>query len=179
MALNRPIEQLHELALQPAAETLLAGPKLWIYRLRNPMPRLNFTGRIQVADADAMSIGGQLMFNPSSDRILVDDDTPPSRLYSANVISGDTRSAKIVSLLPGRIEIDTELSGGGVLAWHGTYYPGWIAEIDGNIVPILRADVLFRGVEVPTGKHRVVFRYAPFRIENLAEALRVALGRLY
>ena len=117
---------------------------------------------------------------PDSDHdllVIVDDDTPPSRAYNAGMLSGDARSAKISSLRPGRIEIDTESDSGGVLAWHGTYYPGWIAEIDGNIVPILRADVLFRGIEVPAGKHRVVFRFAPFRAENLADALRVALGR--
>jgi hypothetical protein len=42
-------------------------------------------------------------------------------------------------------------------------------------VPILRADVLFRGVEVPAGRHRVVFRYAPFALGNLADALKLML----
>ena len=177
VVLNRPIEQVVRLTRLPAADILLDGPKLWIYRLRNPMPRLNFTTRIQVADADARNIGGELLFNPSADRVLIDDNTPLSRRYAAGLLSGDVRSAKIASLVPGRIEINTESNQGGVLAWHGTYYPGWIAEIDGSIVPILRADVLFRGIEVPAGKHRVVFRFAPFRLENLANALQTALGR--
>ena len=64
-----------------------------------------------------------------------------------------------------------------MLALHAIYYPGWIAEIDGKPAPVLRADVLFRGVEVPPGEHRVVFRYAPFSFENLTNALRVALHR--
>jgi hypothetical protein len=178
VVLSGPMEQMSKLAPPQAVDILLAGPRLWIYRLRNPMPRLNFTSRVQVADADATKIGGQLLFNPSSDRILVDDDTPLSRLYSTGILAGDAGSAKIASLRPGRVEIDTQSNKGGVLAWHGTYYPGWIAEIDGNIVPILRTDVLFRGIEVPAGKHRVVFRFAPFRPENLTDALRVALGRL-
>ena len=53
--------------------------------------------------------------------------------------------------------------------------PGWIAEIDGKRVPILRADVLFRGVEVPAGRHRVVFRFVPFSLDNLSDALRRTL----
>ena len=64
-----------------------------------------------------------------------------------------------------------------MLALHDTWYPGWVAEIDGKRAPILRADVLFRGVEVPAGRHRVVFRYAPFSLDNLADALKLALGR--
>ena len=76
---------------------------------------------------------------------------------------------------PARIEIDVDSELGGVLALHETWYPGWIAEIDGKRVPIMRADVLFRGVEVPAGHHRVVFRYAPFSLDNLSDALRRTL----
>ena len=65
---------------------------------------------------------------------------------------------------------------GGVLALHALYYPGWVAEIDGKPAPVLRADVLFRGVEVPPGHHRIVFRYAPFSLDNLSNALRTALN---
>ena len=62
-----------------------------------------------------------------------------------------------------------------MLALHDTYYPGWIAEIDGVRAPILRADVLFRGVEMPPGQHRVVFRFAPFSFENLRDAARLVM----
>jgi uncharacterized membrane protein YfhO len=64
---------------------------------------------------------------------------------------------------------------GGVLVLHDVYYPGWIAEIDGKEVPIVRADVLFRGVEVRPGQHRVVFQFAPFSLANLSRALDTVL----
>jgi hypothetical protein len=171
--LGRPIEEVPHLANRPVADVLRAGPDVWVYRLKDPAPRLNFTRRVQVADADAVSGPGWLTASPAPDRVLIDDDTPPSASYAGTVAAG---SAHIASWRPARIEIDVASALGGVLALHETWYPGWIAEIDGKRAPILRADVLFRAVEVPAGRHRVVFRYAPFSLENLEDALRRTLG---
>jgi hypothetical protein len=40
-------------------------------------------------------------------------------------------------------------------------YPGWRATIDGKEVPIDTANLAFRSVFVPEGKHTIVFRYVP------------------
>ncbi len=176
VVLDRPIEEVPHLAGRPVADILQAGPAVWVYRLRNPSPRLKFTRRIQVADADATSGNGQLLVSPSPDRVLIDDDTPPAASYAAAARTSAGR-ARIVAWRPDRIEIEAESDLGGMLALHDTYYPGWVAEIDGASAPILRADVLFRGLEVPAGRHRVVFRFAPFSLDNLASALSLAVGR--
>ncbi len=42
-----------------------------------------------------------------------------------------------------------------------TWYPGWIATVDGVPAPILRANYLFRGVPVPAGEHVVTMRFQP------------------
>jgi uncharacterized membrane protein YfhO len=64
----------------------------------------------------------------------------------------------------------------GVVVLNDVYYPGWIAEVDGKRKEILRADTLFRAVEVPAGRHQVVFRFAPLSLENLAAAFKGLLG---
>jgi hypothetical protein len=174
VVLDRPIEKVPHLARRPVADVLQAGPEIWVYRLRDPSPRLKFSRRIMVADADATNANGQLLASPSLDRVLIDDDTPPSRNYLAE---GSAGRARIVSWRPDRIDIDTDSELGGMLALHDVYYPGWIAEIDGVGAPILRADVLFRGLEVPAGHHRVVFRFAPFGLDNLRDALKLVLQR--
>jgi hypothetical protein len=173
VVLGRPIEEVAHLARRAVADVLRAGPDVWVYRLKDPAPRLVFTRRVQVADADAVSGPGWLAASPTPDRVLIDDDTPPSASYAGAVSAG---SARIAAWRPARIEIDVDSDLGGVLALHETWYPGWIAEVDGQRVPILRADVLFRGVEVPAGRHRVVFRFAPFTPDNLRDALRRTLG---
>jgi hypothetical protein len=175
--LGRPIEEVSHLARRGIAKVLRAGPDVWVYRLSNPAPRLKFTRRVQVADADAVSGPGWLAASPAPDRVLIDDDTPPSASYGG-VIAMSAGSARIALWQPARIEVDVDSDLGGVLSLNETWYPGWIAEIDGRRVPILRADVLFRGIEVPAGRHRIVFRFAPFALDNLADALRlVARGR--
>jgi hypothetical protein len=169
---DRPIEQVAHLAKRPVADVLQAGPRVWIYRLHDPAPRLKFSTRIQVAHADAVAGNGQLLVNPSPDRVLIDDDTPPSKTYASSDGAG---SARITSWRGDYIEIDADSELGGMLALHETYYPGWIAEIDGQKSPVLRADLLFRAVEVPPGHHHVVFRFVPFSLENLTAALKTVL----
>jgi hypothetical protein len=177
LVLGRPIEAVPHLARRPVADVLLAGPRVWIYRLQEPSPRLKFLSRIQVADADGIGASGQLLVSPSPDRVLIDDNTPPSRSYTDVMAGTAAGRARISGWRNDRVEIEVESERGGMLALHDIYYPGWIAEIDGRQAPILRADVLFRGLEVPPGRHQVVFQFAPFSLENLASALKLVLHR--
>ena len=39
--------------------------------------------------------------------------------------------------------------------------PGWTARIDGEPAPILRANLLFRALQVPAGESLVVFAFEP------------------
>lgn len=57
--------------------------------------------------------------------------------------------------------VDLTATGPGTLVLADSYYPGWVATVDGAEAPILRADLLFRGVELPAGTHAVRFRYDP------------------
>jgi len=50
---------------------------------------------------------------------------------------------------------------GGFVVFSETWYPGWEAQVDGQIVPLYRADYLFRAVPVPAGTHEVTLRYRP------------------
>jgi hypothetical protein len=175
VVLDRPIEEVPHLARRPVADVLMPGPKVWIYRLRDPSPRIEFTRHIEVADTEGIGAGGQLLESPSPDRVLIDDETPPSHRYDVAAGSTSAGQARIVAWRPDRVEIEADSELGGMLALHDIWYPGWIAEIDGVRAPILHADVLFRAVEIPPGPHRVIFRFAPFAIANLRAALKLVL----
>jgi Bacterial membrane protein YfhO len=63
---------------------------------------------------------------------------------------------------PNYIEIDVFARSSAVLVLCDTFYPGWIAEVDGKTTVIHRANYLFRGIALNPGRHRVTFRYEPF-----------------
>lgn len=141
LVLGQPLERLPGMSKLPAADVLLAGPPIWIYRLRGAMPRARLLDQIEVAAAD----------NPDA--------------------------VKIASLRLGQVEVVVVSPRGGLLTLHDIYYPGWVADIDGKPAPIVRAELLFRGVEVRPGVHHVTFRFAPFSLANLRAALGDAVNQ--
>jgi uncharacterized membrane protein YfhO len=66
------------------------------------------------------------------------------------------------------LEVNTDRK--SVVVLHDIYYPGWEATVDGKPEPILRTNVLFRGVEVPAGHHVVEFNFRPLSLGNLMAA---------
>jgi len=60
-----------------------------------------------------------------------------------------------------RMTLDVESSENAFLVVSETDYPGWEADVDGTAVPIFRANVAFRAVPIPAGRHEVRFRFRP------------------
>jgi hypothetical protein len=54
-------------------------------------------------------------------------------------------------------------AGGGWVVLNDVWHPWWFAELDGAPAPILRANVMFRAVAIPEGRHRVRFLFEPLR----------------
>jgi uncharacterized membrane protein YfhO len=54
-----------------------------------------------------------------------------------------------------------ESDGDGYLVGRDSFARGWVAEVDGRRVGVLRANGKHRAVPIPAGSHEVVMRYRP------------------
>lgn len=70
-------------------------------------------------------------------------------------------SVKTVSYEPNKIVLNTETSCDSWLSTSEVFYPGWRATIDGKEVPIIKANIAFRSLYLPKGKHVVIFQFIP------------------
>jgi hypothetical protein len=60
-----------------------------------------------------------------------------------------------------------------------TYYPGWVATVDGEEVYVYRANVAFRAIQVSAGEHVVRFEYRPWwLLPSILVSAMAALGLL-
>jgi hypothetical protein len=103
-------------------------------------------------------------------------------------LEGGVAQIQVISENSTQTEIQIVTDHPGWLVQADVWYPGWSARVDGRKAPVLRADVLFRAVEVPAGTHKVLIQYQPllfylgiagtlFTLAGLFIAFRIARRR--
>jgi len=161
----------------------MSRPALRLYEVEDLPSRIRFVGRAEVP-ADARDPVASLLdpaFDPASS-VLIEAEGGEWNAHHAGaaiVPASAPLEAKpaVVRVLqddPERLTIDVAAGRPGVLVVDDSYAPGWQARLDGEPIPILRANMMFRGVEVPAGRHQVVMMYRPASL--FAGALVSALG---
>lgn len=177
LVLDRPIETLpRHFPRLTGAEVVYGTGKMWIYRLNTGSRRAYVAHHVNAVDSEAVLDQEELPeFNRQTEALVDTESLPllqghytPSTPGSAP--PSEKSEARIVSYQRNSVAIDVVASKAGILVLHDIHYPGWEAIVDGERKPILRANLLFRGVEVPAGRHRVEFHFRPISLENLVAA---------
>ncbi len=92
--------------------------------------------------------------------VLLADSDAVALLDQAQDGMSTEETVDIVSLSYNDVTVEYETGSAGFLLLTDSYYPGWQAKIDGQPVPIYRADHIFRAVFVTPGRHTVTFHFA-------------------
>ena len=81
-------------------------------------------------------------------------------LFSDHAVS-NADTADIAKYLPNEVTVRTNTHHAAFLLLTDTYYPGWKVFLDNIESPLIIADGIYKGVEVPEGKHNIIFKYHP------------------
>ncbi|MET0567838.1 MAG: hypothetical protein ABWZ74_02075, partial [Hyphomicrobiaceae bacterium] len=157
IATGVPIDQIDR-RLQPDELPLVTRTNQgYIYENKSALPRVLFAGAARKADFEALLASGAWPadFNPETTVLLQD---PP-----AATEAGRPGTAALRAYGNTEIVIDVESPDGGWVVINDPWHPWWFATVDGREAPLLRANVLFRAVAVPPGRHFVTLRFEALR----------------
>jgi hypothetical protein len=160
-----------------------------IYENLDVLPRAFVVSQAIVAANDEIALATMRdpSFDPATDVVLADSpsierESPGERRVTGSTDNrqerADTQLAQTELILyePEQIIASVTTPSDGWLVLSDAWYPGWEATVDGQPVPIERANILFRAVAIPAGRHRVewVFRPTFFRLGAVVSL--VAMG---
>ncbi len=150
----------------------------FVYENPNPLPRAFIVHDVVPANSPEEALGylqGRSI-NPAETVVLETDAELPA---PAAPPEGVTGTATIIDENPQMIRLKANLTADGYLVLLDTFYPGWVATVDGTPTPIYRANTIGRAVLVPAGEHEIVFSYKPISFRMgvwLSVGVLVTLG---
>lgn len=179
VVLDRPAEKLPRHFPRLQQTPVFVGDKLYIYKLDQPAPRAYFASGVRPIESEA-ALEDKALPDFDRNREALIDQTSIADLSAemqAQATSAVVANVSITEYRNNSVTLDVVSDKPGVVVLHDLFYPGWRVRVDGVGKPVLRANLLFRGVEVPAGRHRVEFTFEPLRLANLAHAVSRLLHR--
>lgn len=151
-------------------QSLKSGEKIaYLYEYTSYPGRFLLFNKINYAKDDKTMIEGLLDAKINLRRELIvlskeGDIKGEAKERETEVTRGEEEiwgKVNLISYRPNKVILDYVADNDGFLYVSDTYYPGWKAYVDGKETKIYRANLAFRAIEVPKGKHTVVFKYVP------------------
>ena len=158
IATGVPVEKIDS-SLKPGDLVLVGRTKdAYVYENPRALPRVMLLTDWQPADFDELARSGWPAADPRRTVLLKKAPAGFSRAAAA----GMPGSARLTRYANTDIEVAVEAPGGGILLLNDVWHPWWRATVDGSETEIMMANVIFRAVVVPRGRHVVRFTFHPF-----------------
>lgn len=147
-----------------------------LYLNRDVMPRAFIVGDYEVIKDDNEILKRMVEIDLSEKVILEETPSQNYKISPTNI-----REAKIVRYTPLEIDIETNIDSDAILVMSDIFYPGWKVYIDNIERKMLRANYVFRAVELPKGKHNVTYRFKSnyFRTSIILLCITVFIVLIY
>lgn len=160
IATGVPIERIDPSYKAGDFEFLARTGDAYVYENKNALPRALAVACAMRADFAKMTAEGGW---PETDfrEVVLLEQAPRCRRRGPNE---PAPQARILSYGNTRVEVEALApAGGGWIVLNDIWHPGWEADVDGEPAPVLRANVMFRAVAVPEGRHVARFQFHPLR----------------
>jgi len=137
-----------------------------VFSFNGALPRAKLYSNWQVSTNDQATLAQltDASFDPEK-KLLISTplDTrsstpPPQDASSTNALAG---AVDFVSYAPKRVVLQAKANTASVLLLNDRFDPNWKVTVDGKPETVLRCNYLMRGVQVPSGEHRIEFRFEP------------------
>lgn len=156
IATGVPVERI-DTSLKPGDLNFVARTAdAYVYENPRALPRVMLVTDWRLADFNALIRNGWPDVDPRRTVLL---EHPPSATIASGSFAG---TARIVRYGNAEVIVETDGPAGAILLLNDVWHPWWRADIDGTPAAILKANVLFRAVQVPAGRHTVRFTFHPF-----------------
>lgn len=153
-----------EKGIPPGDETFVPvyadDPAVDIYLNTGALPRANliYSARIASDHPTAFDLIHAADFDPAREAVIeggpaLRGESSPSASLQANLF--------YLGYSADRFAVVARTPSPAYLVFSEVWYPGWRATVDGDPVPIYRANYAFRAIYLPPGEHRVEMRFEP------------------
>ncbi len=174
IAIDRPIEKLDN-KLKPGDLTLIANTRnAYIYENPRALPRVLFAFDWQPANFEQMAKDGRwpLTFDPRR-TVLLRSKQPNFAAAHLRPVSLREATTALDIYRNTEVQVTVDTPRPGFLVLNDVWHPWWFGTVDGRPADILRANVLFRAIQVPAGRHVVRFEFKP--VEGAARQIEAKL----
>jgi hypothetical protein len=161
IATGVPVEEIDSSLAAGDLKFIAHTKDAYVYENPRALPRVMLLTDWRIADFDELLRSGFPPVDPHRTVLLTKAPlgVSPGAAGDAAETAG---SARLLRYANTEVVVGVEAPVGGILLLNDVWQPWWRASVDGIDTEILKANVIFRAVVCPRGRHVIRFSFHPF-----------------